>query len=193
MLQYVEWEFHRGLDIGMRICQELSGSANKHLHVASHMMAYQLRTMEKKRMNLLVKTMAVHSTVRRTGHLDNKLEESVKALIKDLQDQREQHAVLRIDQHGVELEIQLGTIWDHKKRKIEYHPRYKEQERGKNFDSDAEMSMERIPLWAGLRSPKWTWSVKRPTLTKSASCSSRDNRENLVAPRDDGKSPRGQD
>ena len=36
-------------------------------------------------------------------------------------------------------------------------------------------------------------TLKRPTLTKSASCSSRDNRSDLVAPRDDGKSPRGQD
>ena len=35
--------------------------------------------------------------------------------------------------------------------------------------------------------------MKRPTLTKSASSSSSDNREDLVAPRDDGKSPRGQD
>ena len=35
--------------------------------------------------------------------------------------------------------------------------------------------------------------LKQPTLTKSASYSSRDNRGNQVAPRDDGKSPRGQD
>ena len=39
----------------------------------------------------------------------------------------------------------------------------------------------------------WWQALKRPTLTKSASCSSRDNRGGLVAPRDDGKSPRGQD
>ena len=35
--------------------------------------------------------------------------------------------------------------------------------------------------------------LKRPTLTKSTSSSSRDNRGNQIAPRDDGKSPRGQD
>ena len=35
--------------------------------------------------------------------------------------------------------------------------------------------------------------LKQPTLTKSASCSSSNNRDDLVAPRDDGKSPRGQD
>ena len=35
--------------------------------------------------------------------------------------------------------------------------------------------------------------LKRPTLTRSASCSSRDKWSGLVAPRDDGKSPRGQD
>ena len=76
------------------------------------MMAYQLRTMEKERINLLVKTMVVHSAVRRTDHLDNELEEGVKALIKDIQDQREQHAGLRIDQHGVELQIQFGDRMD---------------------------------------------------------------------------------
>ena len=41
------------------------------------------------------------------------------------------------------------------------------------------------------------WSIrdilKWPTLTKSASSSSSDNRVDLVASRDDGKSPRGQD
>ena len=35
--------------------------------------------------------------------------------------------------------------------------------------------------------------MKRPTLTKSARSSSSDNKSGLVAPRDDGKSPRGQD
>ena len=35
--------------------------------------------------------------------------------------------------------------------------------------------------------------LKWPTLTKSASSSSSDNRGDQVAPRDDGKSPRGQD
>ena len=59
---------------------------------------------EKERMNLLVKTMAVHSGVRQAGHFNDKLEESVKALIKDLWDQREQHVGLKIDQHGVELQ-----------------------------------------------------------------------------------------
>ena len=38
-----------------------------------------------------------------------------------------------------------------------------------------------------------THLLKQPTLTKSASSSSSDNRGRLVAPRDDGKSPRGQD
>ena len=37
------------------------------------------------------------------------------------------------------------------------------------------------------------FALKRPTLTKSASSSSSDNRVDLVASRDDGKSPRGQD
>ena len=35
--------------------------------------------------------------------------------------------------------------------------------------------------------------VKQPTLTKSARGSSSNNRGRLVAPRDNGKSPRGQD
>ena len=35
--------------------------------------------------------------------------------------------------------------------------------------------------------------MKRPTLTKSTRSSSSDNKSGLVVPRDDGKSPRGQD
>ena len=35
-------------------------------------------------------------------------------------------------------------------------------------------------------------TMKQPTLTKSARGSSSDNKGRLVAPRDDGKSPRGQ-
>ena len=37
------------------------------------------------------------------------------------------------------------------------------------------------------------FQVKWPILTESASCSSSDNKSRLVAPRDDGKSPREQD
>ena len=44
-----------------------------------------------------------------------------------------------------------------------------------------------------LKNEKLWIQLKRPTLTKSASSSSSDNRVDLVAPRDDGKSPRGQD
>jgi hypothetical protein len=79
---YTERKFQWGIDIGTRTCQELSGSADECLHAASHMMAYLLRIMEKERMNLLVKHMVVHSTVRRSGHHDDELEESIKTQSK---------------------------------------------------------------------------------------------------------------
>ena len=92
------------------------------------------------------------------GHLDDELEESIKTLIKDLRDQREQHAGLKIDQHRVELQTRLGSIWVHKEGEIEYHPKNEGQEMEKTPDSDIELTTEGIPLRAGLRSPKWTWS-----------------------------------
>jgi hypothetical protein len=70
--------------IGTKTHQEPSGSTDKCLHAASHMMAYQLRITKKEMVNLLVKTMVVHSMVRRAGYHDDKLEKSVKTLIKDL-------------------------------------------------------------------------------------------------------------
>jgi hypothetical protein len=110
-------------------------------------------------MNLLVKPMMVHSAVRRASHHDDELEEIVKTLIKDLRDQREQHAGLKIDQHGVELQTpQLGTVWVQRDWEIKHHPRDEEQGKGKNPDSDVEMTTEEIPLWVGSRTPKWIWS-----------------------------------
>ena len=67
-------------------------------------MAHHLRITEKERLDLLVRTMAVHSALNRAGHYNDKLEDRVKSLIQDLRDQREQHAALRIDQYEVALD-----------------------------------------------------------------------------------------
>ena len=64
-------------------------------------MMHHLRITEKERLDLLVRTMAVHSALNRAGHHNDELEERVKSLIQDLRDQREQHAALQIDQYGV--------------------------------------------------------------------------------------------
>ena len=92
----MEQEFQQGVDIGTRTHHEPSGSVDEHLHAASHMMAYCLRVIERERLDLLMKTMVVHSVVRRTGHQNDDLEESIKALLMDLQDQRDRHAGLHI-------------------------------------------------------------------------------------------------
>ena len=67
--------------------------------------------MEKKRLDLLVRTMTVHSDLKRAGHHNDKLEERVKSLIQDLRDQREQHAALQIDQYELALNTRLETVW----------------------------------------------------------------------------------
>ena len=77
--------------------------ADKHLHVACHLMVHHLRITEKKRLDLLVRIMTVHSALNRAGIYNDELEERVKSLIQDLRDQREQHAVLWIDQYKVTL------------------------------------------------------------------------------------------
>ena len=64
----------------------------------------------------------------------------------------------------------LGTVWIHKKGEIEYHPRNKGQEQGENSDSDVEMTMEGISLWAGLRTSKWTWSPLYGAIHQGDSC-----------------------
>ena len=102
--RYAEQEFQQGVDIGTRTCQEPSGSVDECLHVASHMMAYHLRVIEGERLDLLMKTMVVHSAARRTGHQNDDLEESIKALLTELRDQRERHAGLQINQHKVEIQ-----------------------------------------------------------------------------------------
>ena len=66
-------------------------------------MAHYLRIMEKERLDLLVRTMAVHFALNRAGYHNDKLEERVKSLIQDLRDQREPHAALQIDQYEVAL------------------------------------------------------------------------------------------
>ena len=115
---YAEQEFQRGVDIGTRTRQEPSGLVDERLHAASHMMAYHLRVIEGEQLDLLMKTMAVHSTARRTGHQNDDLEESIKALLMELQDQRERHAGLQINQHKVEIQTRLGTIWVHREGEI---------------------------------------------------------------------------
>ena len=50
----------------------------------------------------------------------------------------------------------------------------------------------KFQLWCYLAG-WWRWQLKQPTLTKSTSSSSSDNGSGLVAARDNGKSPRGQD
>ena len=77
------------------------------------MMAYHLRVLEWERLDLLMKTMVVHSAVRRTGHQNDNLEESIKAL---------RHAGLQISQHKVEIQTQLGTVWVHREGEIETQP-----------------------------------------------------------------------
>ena len=96
-------KFERGVDYGTRTCQEPVSSADECLHVACHLMAHHLRIMEKERLDLLVRTMAVHSALNRAGHYNDKLEERVKSLIQDLRDQREPHAALQIDRYEVAL------------------------------------------------------------------------------------------
>ena len=83
------------------------------------MMAYHLRVTEREQLDLLMKTIAVHSMVRRTGHQNDNLEESIKALLMDLQDQRKRHVGLQISHHEVEIQTQLGTIWVHREGEIE--------------------------------------------------------------------------
>ena len=66
-------------------------------------MVHHLRITEKERLDLLVRTMAVHSALNRASHHNDELEERIKSLIQDLRDQREQHAALWIDQYEVAL------------------------------------------------------------------------------------------
>ena len=68
-------------------------------------MVHHLRITEKERLDLLVRTMTVHSALNRAGHHNDELKERIKSLIQDLRDQREKHAVLRIDQYEVALDI----------------------------------------------------------------------------------------
>ena len=109
---FVNKEFERGVDYGTRTCQEPVSSANEHLHAACHLMVHHLRIMEKERLDLLVRTMAVHSALNRAGHHNDELEECVKSLIQDLRDQRDQHVVLQIDQ--TPRRIQYNQIQYHK-------------------------------------------------------------------------------
>ena len=90
--------------------------------------------------------MAVHSVVRRIGHQNDDLEESIKALLMDLQDQRERHVGFQISQHEVEIQTQLGTVWIYRKGEIETQPRSKTQEKPKGNDSDIEMAIEGLTL-----------------------------------------------
>ena len=98
-------EFKRGIDYGTGTCQEPVSSADKHLHAACHLMVHHLRITERERLDLLVRTMAVHSALNRAGHHNDELEERVKSLIQDLRDQRQQHTALWIDQYEVTLNI----------------------------------------------------------------------------------------
>ena len=100
---FVNKEFKRAVNYETRTCQEPISFIDEHLHAACHLMVHYLRVMKKERLDLLVRTMAVQSALNRAGHHNDKLEESIKALIQDLKDQREQHAVLWIDQHEVTL------------------------------------------------------------------------------------------
>ena len=90
--------------------------------------------------------MAVHSMVRRTGHQNDNLEESIKALLMDLRDQRERHVGLQISQHEVEIQTRLGTVWVHRKGEIETQPRSETQEKPKGNDLDIEMAIEGLTL-----------------------------------------------
>ena len=78
---WIPWMLHeqgikRGVDYGTRTHQEPVSLADKHLHAACYLMAHHLRIMEKKRLDLLVRTMVVHSALTKAGHHNNELEES---------------------------------------------------------------------------------------------------------------------
>ena len=159
----------RSVDIGTRTRQEPSGSVDERLHAASHMMAYHLRVIKRERLDLLMKTMAVHSAVRRTGHQNDDLEESIKALLTDLRDQRERHVGLQISQHEVEIQTRMGTIWVHREGEIETQPRPKIQEIPKGNDLDIEMAIEGLTL-RDPDPPKWTWSPLYGAIHQGNSC-----------------------
>ena len=78
---FMNKEFERGVDYGTRTCQEPVSSADEHLHTACHLMAHHLRITEKERLDLLVRTMAVHSTLNRAGHHNDELEVLCQGLI----------------------------------------------------------------------------------------------------------------
>ncbi|KAF8547067.1 hypothetical protein OG21DRAFT_1527403 [Imleria badia] len=119
---FAEKEFQRGHDLGSRMREEPAGSADKRLHAACHLMAHQLRKMEKERLDLLVKTMAVHSAARRASHINDNLDRSIKALIQNLRDQKEKHVGLHIRNQDIKLQSQLGTIWVNRVWSIESRP-----------------------------------------------------------------------
>ena len=100
--------------------------------------------------------MAVHSALNRAGHQNDKLEERVKSLIQDLRDQREQHAVLWINQFEVALDTQLGTVWINQEGQIESHPKSKHPGKSSTIKSNIAMKSEEQSFHEGMETPKWT-------------------------------------
>ena len=163
-------EFERGVDYGTRTRQEPVNSADECLHAACHLMAHHLRITEKERLDLLVRTMAVHSALNRAGHHNNKLEERVKSLIQDLRDQREQHAVLQVDQYEVALNTRLGTVWVNQEGQIESCPKPKHSGESSTIESDITMELEEQSFHEGMETLKWTWSPLYGPIHKGNSC-----------------------
>ena len=163
-------EFKRGIDYGTRTCQEPVSSADECLHAACHLMAHHLRITEKGRLDLLVRTIAVHSALNRAGHYNDKLEDRVKSLIQDLRDQREQHAVLRIGQYEVALNTWLGTIWVNQEGQIENRPKPKHPGESSTIESNIAMESEEQSSHEGTETPKWTWSPLYGPIHKGNLC-----------------------
>ena len=149
-------EFERGVDYGIRTCQEPVSSADERLHAACHLMVHHLRITEKERLDLLVRTMAVHSALNRAGHHNDELEERVKSLIQDLRDQREQHAALWIDQNEVALNTQLGTVWVNQEGQIESCPKPEHPGELSTIESNITIESEEQSFHEGMETPKWT-------------------------------------
>ncbi|KAF8546417.1 hypothetical protein OG21DRAFT_1527849 [Imleria badia] len=106
---------------------------------------HRVQHTEKERLDLLVKTMAVHSAAQRASHINDNLDRSIEALIQNLRDQKEKHIGLRIGNQDVKLQTQLGTIWVNREGLIEN-------------ELDIEMFMEGMTLQTNDEDLKWTWS-----------------------------------
>ena len=114
--------------------------------------------------------MAVHSALNRASHHNDELEERVKFLIQDLRDQREQHAVLQIDQYEVTLDTRLGTVWVNQEGQIESCSKPEHPGESSTIKYNITMESEKQSSHEGMETPKWTWSPLYGPIHKGNSC-----------------------